>query len=285
MNKGKKLLYVFHRSKGIVAFFSLLLSFVLIVGSSYAWYTAKDEKLNRMEKTDRTKKFSAILVEDFVPVDDWAPGTTRKKVVKVKNDGELPAIVRLSFHEYFLHFEVDVTDNHAGNASGINGNGNLRVYGQPTTAVEVDKLNTWEKGNTYSESASIYYKAAEKYKFNTYKYDDNTALLSGAFYLNFTPNKIFYEATKDEATSNDHYWFYEDHFFYYSEILQPGEETTDLLKSVSLSNDYPNEYKGALYKLVPRMDAHEVSNELFTTWNQNLKPGYYAYKMYEQLIP
>ena len=62
------------------------------------------------------------------------------------------------------------------------------------------------------------------------------------------------------------YWFYEDGYFYYSEILDPGEQTQALLASVTLGANYSNEYKGALYKLVPEMDAHDISKTFVNDW-------------------
>ncbi|MEO1772686.1 BsaA family SipW-dependent biofilm matrix protein [Candidatus Enterococcus ferrettii] len=279
MHKGKKLLFILHRSKFSLAFFSLFLSFILIIGTTYAWYTESDERINRIES--HNQHLSAKIEENFQTVDQWSPGTTKRKEIRVKNDGEVAAIVRLSLKEYFLYFEVDTTDNHREEISRYNGNGNLTVYGQPTNAIDVSKVATWKKGNTYELSASIYYKAKEDVLERDYVHGQNRTLPLKAIELNFHPNKIFEDHSKIPPNES-RYWYYEKGFFYYSEALKPGEITTNLLDSVSLSTVYGNPYKGALYKLVPKMDAHHVTHSLISDWE--LKPTDYVYNLYQGLL-
>ncbi|MBO1305385.1 hypothetical protein JZO70_04395 [Enterococcus sp. 669A] len=265
--KRRHLLQVFLKSKVLFACFSVVLSLLLIVGSTYAWITSADERINQTE-TSR-KKLSARIDEDFNRVFAWAPGTTQTKKVRVRNDGEIPALIRLKLEETFVSFEVDTTDNHRQDAApenNVNGNANLKTYGTPSIpAIDVKQTDTWAVGNTYEVSTDKHYKANYALPTQTYLYGStrDTKPLSDIV-LNFTQDKVFDDITQIEEKSN--YWFYEDGYFYYSEVIDPGEQTAELLASVTLKADYNNQYKGALYKLVPEMDAHDISKSFLTDW-------------------
>lgn len=259
--KVRHLFRTFVKSKSLFACFSLLLSLLLIVGSTYAWITSSDERINQTEKNSR--KLSAVIEEDFTQVFHWSPGTEQEKNIRVRNTGETPAIVRVSLKEFFLGFETDVLDNH----STGNGNGNLKVYGQPsTTPVDIKNTATWVVGNTYGKNASTYYKANLALLDQCYTYNSTRTTPLSEIVLNFQPGKVFDQATPPSAGDED-YWYYENGYFYYSEVLTPSEATVNLLDSVSLDPAYANQHKGALYKLVPEMDAHDVTQSLFTDWS------------------
>lgn len=258
--KLRHLFRIFVRSKSLFACFSLLLSVLLIVGSTYAWITSSDERINQAEKN--TRKLSAVIEEDFTQVFHWAPGTTKKKNIRVKNDGETPAIVRLTLKEFFLGFETDVTDNHGEG----NGNGNLKKYGSPSlTTVQAADTSTWVVGNTYERNASTFYKANLALLDQQYNYTGTRSAPLPAIELHFQAGRVFDQANPPSSGDED-YWYYEDGYFYYSETLSPGEVTESLLENISLSPAYANQYKGALYKLVPEMDAHDITQSLLSDW-------------------
>lgn len=280
MNQKEKRRHLFHtfvRSKGLFACFSILLSFLLIVGSTYAWITSADERINRTDANQR--RVSAIVEEDFSEVYRWAPGTTKEKNIRVRNTGDVPTMVRISLKEFLVIFETVVNDNHADR----DGNGNLKIYGTPsTTAIDIQDTSTWAAGNTYGISASKYYKAnSSTLRNQTYLHiGARNAALSG-FELDFEAGKVF-DFINPPASVATEYWYYEGGYFYYSEVLQPEEVTPNLLDSISLSEEYANQYKGALYKLVPEMEAHDLTRELFTDWSiSNTSP---VYAMYDQKI-
>lgn len=281
MNKGKKLLYVFYRSKLSFALFSILLSLVLVIGSTYAWYTDSDERINRVDGVEN--KLAAVIEEEFHQVTAWAPGTTRIKKVRVTNVGQTPAIVRVSFTEAFLGFEVDKTDNHRDNAALLNGNGNLKLHeydAQNETLVDVKDLSTWEIGHVYSAGNNNYFIANAKEPEQPYEYKGTRADLLAAFQLNFQTSKVF-DKPADTVGQTD-YWYYEDGYFYYSEILQPNKSTTELLESVTLTPKYVNQYEGALYKLTPQMDAHDITKVLINDWS--IGTSSHVYDMYQDKL-
>lgn len=270
-DKRRHLFKVFVKSKALFACFSIALSLLLVVGSTYAWITSSDERINRNEGNYR--RVSAIIIEDFNRVFQWAPGTTKEKNIRVKNTGELPTIVRVSLTEFFVGFETDVTDNHGGIGDG---NGNLKAYGVPTTAIKVNDTSTWKKGNTYEQSATKFYKADKVLTNQKIVYNGTRAQPLPSIALTYQAGKVF-DSTVPPGTTK--YWYYEKGYFYYSEVLKPGEETENLLDSVSLSAEYANQYKGALYKLVPEMEAHDLTKSLLDDWG--LVSTDYAYSLYQ----
>lgn len=274
--KRQHLFQTFVKSKALFACFSLLLSLLLVIGSTYAWIISADERVNRTEANHR--KLSAIVEEDFNKVFHWSPGTTQEKNIRVRNTGDVPTIVRLSLKEFFVSFETDKTDNHATG----NGNGNLKVYGTPSaTTIDVKQTDTWAVGNTYGVNASTYYKARHALLDQTYLYKGTRVEPLPAIELNFEAGKVF-DQSNPPSSSESNYWYYEKGYFYYSEILQPNEVTPNLLDSVSLLSTYANQHKGALYKLVPEMQAHDLTNTLLSDWS--IASSDYAYTMYQSKL-
>ncbi|MGG5316075.1 hypothetical protein [Enterococcus sp. AZ072] len=275
-DKRRHLFHTFVRSKGLFAFFSLLLSLLLVTGSTYAWITSNDERVNRTEANQR--KLSAKIDGNLDMVRHFAPGTKEAKEIRVTNNGEVPAIVRLSLTESFVSFETDVKDNH----SPGNGNGDLMSYGTPVLPViSLKDTSTWIVGKTYEISANKHYKANHVLKDLPYVYQGTRPEPMPAIQLNFTSGKVFDSNTQPSGTDSA-YWYYENGFFYYSEVLKAGESSTSLLTSVTLNPAYLNQYKGAFYKLVPEMDAHDITRELYSDWG--ISSTDFAYNMYQDQL-
>lgn len=278
--KRNHLFRVFLKSKGLFACFSLVLSLLLIIGSTYAWITSADERINRSDANHR--KLSARIDEDFDRVYQWAPGTTQTKAVRVKNDGEIPAIVRVSFKEFFLGFDVDISDNHRLDDTIVNGNANLKVHDfdeQSETLIDVKDTSTWTVGNVYVADATDHYIANASVRDHSFVYKGARTAPLSAFQLNFQTAKVFDDP--DDTVGEEQYWFYHDGYFYYSEVLQSEDDpgtthtdnlTTNLLESITLDASYANQYKGALYKLVPEMDAHDITESILSDWGIENSP-------------
>jgi alternate signal-mediated exported protein len=268
----------FHRKKRkvngklMIAASAFLFSGLMVLGSTYAWFVSEDDRTNHFVGT----RLSAEIVEDFEPNFEWSFGTKVKKVVQVKNTGDVPAFIRLKLYEYLLLFQVDVTDQ--------TGNGNLAVSTnavQPT--VNQANVQTWtaaaKAGGTYHYKNN-YYIAKQavmpKDAADSYKWQDSQREKTALHWLSLNfPANIY---TTKPASSTKNYWLYQDGYFYYSELLQPNEMTEPLLQSVHLRLDAPNKFKGALYKLEPVMDAHDATNVLLSSWNiQSPSPAYELY--------
>ncbi len=279
MKKGKRLLKIIHTHKLLWGLFSIVLSLLLVVGTTYSWITYSDDRINRNKPN--SKQFSVVIDESFTPNLQWSPGTVTEKRLLIKNDGQLPAFVRVSLYEFLAHFELDMVDG--------TGNGGLKISAVSSgTDMSGDDAETWEKGRTYKLKTGQYYTVSEVYKGNKSK--PNTAYIyngnrpaDGLKYLmiNFNNPDIF---DKDNQPNNErkHYWYYSEGYFYYSEMLKPKEKTKELIQNVSLDKNLPNKYKGSLYQLVPIMDSHDSTKSLLEDWE--IPAGSYVEAMYHDKV-
>ncbi|MTD37497.1 hypothetical protein GIX45_02390 [Erwinia sp. CPCC 100877] len=263
MRKGKRLLKAINQNKFFLALFSVFLSLLLIVGSTYSWITYSDEYINQ-SKTNK-KELSAVIAGNFTPDLQWRPGEKVDKNLAIKNNGQMPAVVRVSLYEFLAHFAVDLTDG--------SGNGNLKIVKTASrTNLTLQDVSTWGKNNTYKIAEGRYFIVADVYKSN--KNDLNTAYVykgnrpfESLNYLTiqFNENDIYNDSNKPIVGTKD-YWYYKDGYFYYSEVLQPKQQTKQLITSISLAKNLPNKYKGSLYQLIPVMDAHDSTKSLLADW-------------------
>ena len=108
-NNKKKLLVV------------LGISVLTVLGSAVAYFTTS---------TDITNLFKAALyqneiVEEFVSPDNWTPGTTTDKTIKVTNTGSINMAVRVSYTEEWVTSngnKLSLSDSNENVASIINFN-------------------------------------------------------------------------------------------------------------------------------------------------------------------
>lgn len=246
--------------------FIALFSFV----GTFAWFTSSDKVENKFE----SGKLIAEIEEIFIPNEEWKPGERTEKEIRVKNTGDIPALVRVSLYEFILRFEVDVTD--------VTGNANLKTVNQPQNPI-VDRgdVDTWKKAadgkGTYKQN-NLYYVASEAWMSNPKERKDmvdynkkrDTAPYK-YISLNFT-DKL---KTAVDVNATSDYWLYSNGYFYYSRPLKPGESSQELLQSLTLSDAIPNKYKGSLYKMEVYMDAHDVTEPVIGTWNlKSTEPAY-----------
>lgn len=279
MSRGKKILKTINQTKPFLAVFSVFLSLLLVVGSTYAWITYSDEKINSSKPN--TKKLSATIDEVFTPNLQWVPGKKTTKKLSVENNGQIPAIVRISLYEYFAQFELDMTDG--------KGNGSPKIAANSSgTDIKIEAVSSWQKGRTYKIGPNKYYTASEVHKGNTknpktaYVYKGERPV-EGLKYLTiqFNDHEIYDEQNKPAAGIKN-YWYYSDGYFYYSDVLQPKEKTKQLIQSVTLDKDIPNTYKSSLYQLIPVMDAHDITKSLLGDWK--ITPKSYVEGMYREKV-
>lgn len=275
----KKLLKIINKNKSFLAFFSIFLSLLLVVGSTYSWITSNDEKINQSKAND--KVLSAVIDEDFTPNLKWEPGKTTKKKLLVKNDGQIPALIRISLYEYFAQFELDMIDG-KGNASP------KIVANSSGSDIKMEAVSSWVKGRTYKLSSGKYYTVSEVHKGDTqnsktaYIYNgDRTIDVFKYLALQFNDEEIYDEKNKP-AKGIQNYWYYSEGYFYYSEVVQPKEKTKQLMQSITLDKKLPNKYKASLYQLIPVMDAHDITKSLMEDWK--IASGSYVETMYREKV-
>ena len=71
---------------------ALLVAAVIVTGSTFAWFTSKDEVTNRLSAS---ANYGVSIAEDFQPHEDWIPGQPVNKDVSAVNTGNVDAFVRM----------------------------------------------------------------------------------------------------------------------------------------------------------------------------------------------
>ena len=71
---------------------ALCVAAVMIAGSTFAWFSSKDEVTNRLSAS---AAYDVSIAEDFQPPEDWIPGQTINKDVSAVNTGNVDAFVRM----------------------------------------------------------------------------------------------------------------------------------------------------------------------------------------------
>jgi alternate signal-mediated exported protein len=71
----------------------VVLSILLMVGSTFAWFFVRESVTNSLKAPDLPFEFS--LGEEFMPPGGVAPGDAVRKVVSVTNTGDLPGFARV----------------------------------------------------------------------------------------------------------------------------------------------------------------------------------------------
>lgn len=88
MNNKKKQ----SRKERRVLLAALVVAGVITAGSTFAWFTSKDEVTNRLSAS---ASYNVSIAEDFQPPEDWIPGQTINKDVSAVNTGNVDAFVRM----------------------------------------------------------------------------------------------------------------------------------------------------------------------------------------------
>lgn len=96
---------------------------VFAVGGSLAYFNQDLEAVNVL----KVGKFDTEIVEEFRPEEgkDWKPGTTVNKDFAVKNSGDVPMVVRVSFQETWekddgAYVIIDTTEKEEGHGEANN---------------------------------------------------------------------------------------------------------------------------------------------------------------------
>lgn len=96
---------------------------VFAVGGSLAYFNQDLEAVNVL----KSGEFDTEIVEEFRPEDgkDWKPGTTVNKDFAVKNSGNVPMVVRVSFQETWekddgAYVTIDTTEKEEGHGEADN---------------------------------------------------------------------------------------------------------------------------------------------------------------------
>lgn len=72
---------------------SAILAAMIVASSSFAWFTSKDEVVNRLTAEN---KYAVTVTEDFAPPENWIPGQVVDKKAGAINTGNIDAFVKLT---------------------------------------------------------------------------------------------------------------------------------------------------------------------------------------------
>lgn len=150
---------------------SCILAALIIAGSSFAWFTSKDEVTNRLTAT---ADYGVSIVEDFTPPQDMTPGQKVNKDVSAVNTGNVDALVRLA-----LEHEIDFS-RLTSTALSATIDTVAETYADKSGNTSTNTPATWTSGySTGSQNAPAGY---PDYLYTTYKFkfDDPVATAPSA---------------------------------------------------------------------------------------------------------
>ena len=90
--------------KTLIAISAILL--IAIVGVTFAYFQSTDQFRNVFS----TAKYRLVSTEVFTSPSNWQPGEEIPKTVVTKNEGTVPAAVRISYTEKWFDGETEITD-------------------------------------------------------------------------------------------------------------------------------------------------------------------------------
>ena len=173
---------------------TLALAALIVGGSTFAWFTSKDEVTNRLTAS---ADYGVAIAEDFTPPENWIPGQEIEKNVSVVNTGNVDAFVRV-----WLEGEFDLVKE----GDGITYNATYA----PTTITNNDKLVNLGFVNVNDGSADHIIKPLSKDKTlnpansgdpnntsNSESYSEVQALQAGG-YLAYAPSGAQYKYTTNQ---------------------------------------------------------------------------------------
>lgn len=73
---------------------SVILALLIIAGGTFAWFTSKDEVVNKLTAVN---DYGVVISEDFTAPENWLPGQEVNKDVWALNTGSVDALVRMAF--------------------------------------------------------------------------------------------------------------------------------------------------------------------------------------------
>lgn len=123
---------------------ALCIAAAVTAGSTFAWFSSKDEVTNRLSAS---AAYDVSIAEDFQPPEDWIPGQTINKDVSAVNTGNVDAFVRMWLEGEMSVFNRTSQDNSVVMPSGT-----------PTALTATTDEQYKKLGFTYYDANGIYYK-------------------------------------------------------------------------------------------------------------------------------
>lgn len=130
---------------------SILLAATITAGSTFAWFTSKDEVTNRLSAS---AEYGVAIAESFQPPENWVPGQEINKDASAVNTGNVDAFVRMWLTGSMRLLQQNTTGSGTQIAGYDETNKNFGTA--PTTAVTDSSL--LNAGLTLMDDSGNYYK-------------------------------------------------------------------------------------------------------------------------------
>ena len=208
---------------------SLIVAGVIAAGSTFAWFTSKDEVTNRLSAS---ANYGVSIAEDFQPPEDWVPGQVIEKNVSATNTGNVDAFVRMWMQGEMRIIKEDTAGldlNLADSAVNATDDNFTKIgftkYVGDTTKKYLKTLST--RANENPDDAT------NATSTNTKAYSEVMAMQSGGF-LAYAPNNAEYKYTTNQETVLENY--YKDATTTISKTV-PKEFDVEVVASASAAAD------------------------------------------------
>lgn len=183
---------------------SCVLAALIVGGSTFAWFTSKDEVVN---KISATSNYNVVAVEDFTPPSNWTPGQEVDKDVRVTNTGNVDAFVRASISGDLVLTRI--TSSAVANGDTLENA--IELSKTPTSqanpdtpATSKDQVRAKQAGSRLVYSADTNYGAAE---YNKGELESNGVTLSTNDNNTFVTVDTAPNANDFEPTNTGYYIF------------------------------------------------------------------------------
>lgn len=181
---------------------SCILAALIIAGSSFAWFTSKDEVTNRLTASSN---YGVTIAENFTPPENWIPGQKINKDVGVVNTGNVDAFARVWLEgEFNLVKEgngITATPTTPYAPAVITDNDKMKNLGFE----EVNDLNIKSYVKVLSKDKTLNANNHNTNKTDTGAYSEVQAMQAGGF-LAYAPEGAKYKYTLNQNKAVDVYY-------------------------------------------------------------------------------
>jgi len=141
---------------------SCILAALIVAGSSFAWFTSKDEVTNRLSAS---ANYGVAIAEDFQPPENWIPGQAVNKDVAAVNTGNIDAFARM-----WVEGEMSVVarTSQDDSAPAIPGEGASLTKISPVTDTKYTSINL-----NYMDDNGRYYRELSQAKVKNPELNDS----------------------------------------------------------------------------------------------------------------
>lgn len=264
------------RNKRYYGFFSLITAGLLIISSSFAWGSWHEWKQNHLQGNPKLLT-PQVEIQGSIGPQILTHQELINRNLTVKNTGDIPVFIRVNLVEELVMFEIDTIDK--------TGNGHLKEYSKlPPGGVELksDILETWHVGNFFKKATdSTYLKSTKR---ESYAYLQNEAVRP----INLKSIQLNLGNIDSPKNSLTGYWLYDETngvgYYYYSDIVDVGGVTTELIKTMELTSQAPNGLKGGLHQLEIKAVGGEALAGIYAEWGISEVAGNKVYDRYNELL-